>query len=548
MDKKFIISLCSKKWPSYAGIIIKKNLLVENLNNLLKSLEILIIDPQFSVISLSTTYQDGIVYNFIYIPLNNIENVLVNEKFDRKGSILELIANGEVLHAKKTEIIEQIQKKALSLYNKENHLTTREYLNAVKRLHRVRKGFSKHLKPYQKFFLINEAVSIVAEAELIKNSHWLIGGHNKSTFLYDNSPTIVNELIKLTTYSYQDLNSDYFMEFALYLDYYLANLVMPVPIKKIKLSDIFVISLKFHDDNLTIDIGKIISEIKNNELFGKHYQYFHLSRKSHFNIYKNAFTLIFNRPHKLTNVQAYKYLIKIIENSHQSAATISFLQEEYLTDENLNKGFYNKFYLIGKQIGILCENHISNNKNLDREKLFFISIIVNSYIIKLLNFTIEDIVKINFYLVIRYMFNHREQDQIQSAETMSAVRQQKYQLYQKYYQDNSKIIESLVNKGLSHNLTDNTKEYNNTLKEIFSALELIDLNFQEIATQNLITISILENIYEIIEVRKALIYTLLFEYIMTLLNLESQQIGLCSYAISETILNKKQTELQVGKN
>lgn len=291
---------------------------------------------------------------------------------------------------------------------------------------------------------------MITQAELTKNPKWLISGHNKSGFLKRHSPLLVDELMQLTTKAYQNLNSDFFLDIEIYLKYYLEN-ASPSFIAKTRIQiEFYAIGISYDNFDISKFVIEIIAEIQKHKILSQHFQYFYCSPKSYSNLYKSEINLVFMHKRKLTKSQAHLQLTKLIESILKKRIILSYLPSNYLTNESLNNGFFNHFIAIGTESGNLCQKQILKSKVMDEEKLFFISVILINYLNKSLYLSIEDVVKSNFYLSLRYMFSSKEQNEAHFIDNINLMRQKKYQVFSQYHQNNQELITPLVKKGLSY--------------------------------------------------------------------------------------------------
>lgn len=70
--KEKIIEICTKRWPSYCSIFISSSKQINGKEDETNKFDILLIDPQFSAISVTRQYIGNLILNWILAPLNNI--------------------------------------------------------------------------------------------------------------------------------------------------------------------------------------------------------------------------------------------------------------------------------------------------------------------------------------------------------------------------------------------------------------------------------------------------------------------------------------------
>ena len=534
MNERTFSTFCETNYPSNKGAFLSGY----NENDFSKIPNIIIIDPQISVLSLSVTRVEDVLCNLIRLPLNSIESTLINESFSPAGTVQLAIAESKSLKSKNAAFAEKLIDSATYLHQSNNYEAYREYLKNIKKLIRLKKGFSKNLGLYQRFFLLNELINCISDTEVLRLNKRKSNGHNKSSILQSNAKNLIDELINLTKKIFEDIEADKFFDALRFVDFYIESSVPWKQTLKRKVNSPYAISLKFENFLLSDFITDILVEITKSPLLNNHFEFFFQSPQNYLYIFTHEITMKFRQSKQLTKNQAYLILTKIIEKQMNKPAEISFLPDGYVLEPRLNKGLFTEFNSIAISISRLVRDQVAKSGRFDAERCFFISVILNSYIIRKLDLCVEDMTKCNFYLSVRHMFNRKEQHEAGSQEKLSELRYAKLSMYTQYFSENRKVIDPLVRKGLTYSKSEDNKEYDEILKEISLVISHYNENFDKLRDDNETTHIVLENIYQVSEVGKALLFSILFEQVTLLLNLDNQQKSLCAFVISESILNR----------
>jgi len=534
----YIVKFCNENWPSSKAIFA---LSPEHEQYRKKENGyIVVLDSQFSSITTCQYEIEYAIYVFIFLPYNDIENVLSNLKFEKSGIVLKILTEGSYFVIDDQHTVEDIRMRALYLFEKQTYLLSGKNHESFRKLKRIRNGFELDLKKHEKFFLVNDLIEAISDAELLRNSKWELNGHSKANFLLKNSSAFVAELMALTSKIFKDLDSSNYFELKDYLTYYLASYQTAGKAKRNRPQPYYPIELKGNDISLEEFILKILPEIRSVEALNNNFQYFYMSQGAYYNIYRGKITLVFDLKENVTRNQIFYSLSKVVNKLKKKDVLLSPLPDDYLTDQMLNKGFFSGFKPIAKTICKVVERNVMKNKSYDQERIFFIGIITISRLIKKLNLSVDDMVKLNFFLSIKYMMKPKEQEGVENSRMMGLIRQRKYQIYNQYFKDNNEALHALVNQGLRYEpALEKSKEYEEIILALESYIDRYNGSYEGLLETNPITSSIIRNNFNVQEYLKGILFVVLFEQIITLLNFENQQASLTSYVISEVIMHMK---------
>jgi len=503
-------------------------------------IDILIIDKQFSHVTPLIIMENEYKFDVTQIPLNNIENILINEKFDPRGTLLSMISNSRIIKESSNQIASLIITEAQKIYQVKSIKVNKLKKQHFERLLKLRIEFEKKLSFEKKFLLLIDFVNTISQIEAINQTNWLQLGKYRANLLIEQSPDFLNNLIAITRQ--QLIEGCDTNDIVNFIDLYLLDQTNS---KETLTVDRFIADIRYRSINMQNFVETVLPAIYNHQLLGEIFLYFFISQKNSHQIYANAISLVFKLDKNNNSYSSKSIYLALKKICHDVLPIqISGVPSWLYTEESKIRQLYYDFESCAKKINQIEEKNIHDFKIHDAERTVYIAIIVLAFTAQRLDLSISELVEINEYLLHRSLISSSEQLKIKNPRDLIKLTNIKLKLLKEYFHPNQELILNALKKGIGYDITDpenQKKEYHNLIVElkilIAQQLEKIDSHRENFK----ITYEILTECYNLVNSDKGLIYVLIHSELSRLFVLSDEQLSLCLITINESIYQLNQT-------
>lgn len=528
ITEKEILEITHKIYPTCVGVILTGSQINANNINLKNDIDLVVLDSRISVVSSNYLILNNIKFDFTQIPLNDIENVLFNLAFDAKGKVFSMIKKGKIIKDAKNSIFKLIKTKIEIQFNQVSPNNIISYNGYITLLSKLRKDFDREMDIQTKFFLTNEFIITISNAELIKCSNWNNAGKHKAQFLQANNPKFVNSLISLTESFLKNEKNDT-SNIVAFIDQYLST-PFHFNLSKVKFDSI-ILELSYEDFNIDDFINKILPLIRNDQTLSKIYSYYFASPSQYKYIYNYQVCIAF-KSDDVNEFDCFERVYNVLKKELANPIISIFPTYGYAISRN--KSFNLAFTEISITVNRMLEKLVFKDKAFEIEQCILLLIVISASLLKQLNMGLEDIIKVNFYICNRWLFNNTDQTKIKAPNDFFNFSKAKLQLFISYYKTNKAFIDEAAKTGFwGEGLEE--KIYFKTIEKIKELILSVPTSMQDIYSKNELTVEILRNQYYLKNPENGLLYVLILEKLTSLLLLNNNQAALGTFLISESV-------------
>jgi hypothetical protein len=541
MTDKDLLEIIDFYYPNATGALLAgSNLNKERIDHE-SDIDVVIIDAQFSVVSALGISEKGLRFDFTQVPLSNIENVLINEKFDPRGTLLSMLSTGRILKESEHGLIELIKNRARHLYNTKNFLTKKFREDSTKNLLKIKKEFKRDLIYQKRFLIVCEFVNLVTQIEAATHSNWIHSGKHKANFLIENSMPFLEEIISLSKKMMDDKEGYDLSNIVNYIDFYILKLEKSEHGIK---QNTFVLDITYPNINIQHFITSILPRIYNDDVLKDRFLYFYLSQKSSHRLYLNEICLVFTLKDSQTEKEIFLAVNCIFREEINANAKISLIPNWIYSEENKKLQQLTNFEATAKKINHFVIKDLKSFGIYDAERTIFVFIIISSFIAKEIDLDISDLIEMNKYLLNRWILSIKEQNVLKNIKDFERIKQHHISVFKSYFDQNKGLIINAIKKGLGYKQDHDdaqNKAYAEIISELNSFLILQKKEVENLTVNDPLTYHVLKNHYLLNNYEKSFLYVMVHEELIRVLILNNQQIALYLYNITEGIncLRKK---------
>ncbi|WP_158991107.1 hypothetical protein [Mucilaginibacter sp. L196] len=528
-----IIKNCAKIYPNSKGLMLTGSQLNNEKINEHHDIDIIIFGTQFSVVSPFTLTIDNVKYDFTQFPYTDIFNTLLNEFADPRGTLLSMIVKATILKDSDTEILHTVQVIAKQYYEQINPANYEDFRASLKELIKIRKDMDRINDNHRRFFLITEFATLISSAELIKLSKWNNLGKHKADFLKEFNPRFIDKVSALVEYSIVNNTSSALTRIGTFIDYYLSlpnKLHHPSLIKKR-----LIIDFNYNELSYESFILDLLPLLQNDEKLWGSYKYFYLSPANYKRIYKRVLSIVFEIEEDEENfVKQFKDLI---------------LQVKTNVNTSLLPGYYQvykhsqPFDLFLEPILIKTSNMVRQSVHMNRiydgNRMIFTTIIIMSSLISIMGLTEAEGLNVCKYLLNRYLFTRREQDQIGNPIKYNGTLKSKYSALNVFIATHIDVIKPCFEKGVEYENIEKERLYFPVIEAIREATERYKEDKNNRFDDNNLTGKILFNDYGISQFNEGVTACTIYENIIQGLLLSPSQSACALFSVMRLIANKQ---------
>lgn len=503
MTRKELTEYLLRWFPRSVGFAVagsqRKNLIYSEISDI----DVLIFDT-----CNSDLYSEMGVINQVFkidyniVPVSDIENVIIHEFTDTRGTLFDMFLNCTILHDP-FSIIQEIKEIVKGVQGITNNTTLRIAKGLYSELSTFKKYFERNLDEYERILLVAEFITVISKIGVIDKIGWDALKLRKVKQLQEHNPLLLQEIIQLFKQSLQTNNLSFLNVF---IDHFLklqritdetqfGNIIIDFYIPKFTLYDFCKSTLPTLFEN---------SELK------KGYRYFYLSPVKYHNTYKNNISVCFELSFNQSFWDMLTELVKTISYktgaiTYQQAYVLNKFKDELLTQkiENLRKRI-SDFWLLNMD-AINTQNKLPED----------ICIVLCSFMQEQLNLDFEDALCINNFLLQRWLLNRRENGNGEKMILKKA--REKTALLEKYYKRNQRNVEKIFNAKNNISLigyTFNTNSYQDIISCITDLINSNEINWNTKFFPNS-----LFRFLQIKKQREVKIYMVLVEEILQMMNI-----------------------------
>lgn len=533
-----ILEILNKNFPNAVGALVSGSSITNNYSRSMSDVDVLVFDESCGAVSPFGYFENGTMYDFTLIPINNIDNIIRDEQFDQRGILLTMIAKGNIIKDSPTRLVAKIKLKAENLFTDGIHNNRQNFNALYKGLLKIRKEFSKIPLPHQRIFLVNEFFYIVTQMELIKTANWRMTGRHKADYLFQNQEAFFLKIHTLVLGGNDCNDPDGFGEIGLFIDDYLSA---KSNVNQNRVFNNRVLIIDFEYENITMEhfVNFGLPKLMSSQVTSKNFLYFYMSDRRMNRIYKNKLSICFQVDQNIDpsyfERDVLRELRRIIAYEIQAKYRYNLTPTAERNEALAANSFLYELSGVFSEISNAMTQIILDAGKFDVKRHLVISLIVISYIAEVLNIKREELLNILFFISDRYIINRQEQIQVKPVNFLD-YKKSKYQLFHQYYEQDKAIFTEAIQKGkLLHGLDENME--GKFYKKIIEALKLI-------LTAELINRPVLfeemgitaERVLEFIDkknINNCLIFIFLFEHLQPLFLLNADQTSLALVILSE---------------
>ena len=459
----------------------------------------------------------------IEVPLNDLENLLANERFKSSSVILKAIVNGQMTKNSDINLLRHIRSVAR---RRDSINSSVPITNLSRNLEKLLSEFRMDLNESEKLLQINEIVVAIISIECQKQFVLVNNARKKLKILKFKTPEFVNELDSIINSIHKNIDDPKTL---------LSNFIERHELTVEKKEDEpkfkwLVLDVTFDNISVESSMSMIVHQIKKDIFLEDRYQFCYLS-PTYRQIYPNVLSLVFLNSDFVTGKIYNHTETLIIEN--QTGGKLSMNPTLHLLSTPFDLSF-SHFCEVNIQVSRLFEKIALKESIYDTEKGIILCVVLCSAIIHHLNIGAKDVINTCLYMSSRWILSPIENEEIQFQEQYVNAINNSLKISNHYYQNNKTYINNAAKKG-KELLTENEDNiYSPVIASIKRSLNDQDKLDKIIQAQSL-TIQIIRTQYGIVNSHQAVLLIMLFEQIAGLLFLSNKQKNLCLFSLSQTI-------------
>ena len=194
IDKETIIRKIITLFTDCESIIVTGSFLNEKFNDN-SDIDTVLISSKINLPYSEKIELDGILHEFIFLPVNKIDSILKNDILTLKGIIFNMLSSGKIIKdtngiaSNLMEYAKYLHKSYYPFFDEQKRTSLYTKIN-----HYLRELSSKHYDYLTRFIIINEATSLFSQCYINKHAGFIGDGKNKLSALSQLSPKLYNSL------------------------------------------------------------------------------------------------------------------------------------------------------------------------------------------------------------------------------------------------------------------------------------------------------------------------------------------------------------------
>ncbi|MDB5148380.1 MAG: hypothetical protein JWQ57_2400 [Mucilaginibacter sp.] len=508
-------------YPTAAGAILTGSQQYHEHIDPAHDVDIIIIDPRFSVVSSVTLTISGITLDFVHLPLNDLDNCLQNESFDLQGILFLMIKTGKVIRDSEQGLAAFLQQSVIERYGHLNPPALDEYKRLVRELSKLKKDVLRKNKVYNSFFLIHEFFSMITEAEVIRQTNWKHTGKRKAEIILKGNPALGKGIVRNIVRFHASPLTESLTWIRHYIDLFMA---MPLPVSPEQAKPpLFIFDI--YSQHISIDyfLTEILPVIMEDPYLAAKYEGFYLSPKRYDKIYRNFMSVVFKATgDELGDVHIY--LLKRLRSRDPSVRLNA--APAYIGSR------IQPFTPILRKTSALL-NIAGSGSPYDYERNLVTLLILATQLFKQLDIAVPEFLRLTFYLTNRYLLDKKTQDEIRTLDQHREFINKRMASFHRYYVDNKEFLDTLMAGTLSSDIEGAEKPHTvigSAIKELTTSQTISDLT-----GSYKMTVRILAAHYGQSEPEKSAFFVIVFENLHSFLLLTPEQSALALFILSESL-------------
>lgn len=426
MDITALTELVKKHFPESIGYILTGS---QRNNAVFKTdsdIDVVVVNPFFCDLCVRTLQQGAYTVDFTIIPLINIEEVVENETYDTRGSLVSMLQYGNII-MDTDDIVANVCRRVLELSCYIHYKTLVEYDRLMTELIRMPKLFRRQLTATEKTIFLCELVTYITSLESIVASHSLHARHSKFFIVSQSKPALQNELARLVSKALNQTDGD--LKFVSSFAQAYIEQLPPMKMNATKWREEFYIDFFVPDFSLEKFVTVFLPSMMQSGLLADGYRFFYLSNRKYARIYRHTVTICFSqKTEPADRIKIITELETVFSQIYKRdfIHSVVYLYKQF-SDDTLAQ--------MAETIRVQCSrslaNHIRQGKN--EAGLIHLTAALCAYTCRHLQLGAEDFTKLNFMLLQKNVVSRQKQDQATSLSELIQCRQETFdQLYSIY--------------------------------------------------------------------------------------------------------------------
>ncbi len=519
MNNNILKGILFRQFPKSIGFILTGSQSGNTVFTTASDIDVMIFDTMNSGIYSRGLIQDHYKIDCTVVPIFDIENVIINEYFDLKGTFLNMLASGVILNDPH-KIILEIKQSITPLINRRSNALTQHYKKLVEELLKMRKYFERDLNEQERIFLLCDFVHLISKIEVIKSSGWDAINLRKTKLLNETNKGFVEKIIKLHKKGLEVEDLQFLIG---YIDNYHKNLIQSADYKP----PTIVFDISIADFSLQQFSLKVVPSIISNEILSRCYRYFYISPKKYYRQYKYDLSLCFNIQEDINIVDVINELSGLINSSKGEKAFRYEIIEplEKVSDSH----FSNIIQDFRVSLCTLATALILKEKEI-KAKPVDIGLALCCALQQLLLLGIEDTGYLNTFLMQKWLFTYPEEKNAKEHRYLITAGKEKQKNWDIQFEACKANILSIIEQGINENKLDLNEEVHQLYLQLINKLKKISQNIN--LRTNYLPDSLIKYLH-LTKPEEGRLYLILTEEILKMLNIRDDDKAFCLYAMSK---------------
>jgi hypothetical protein len=437
MNLRELLYVIKEKFPDAIGCMVTGSQLTAS--HASSDIDLVIFD-----LSHSNVASHGFLFNKTAIdctifPVQDMENVIINESFDKRGVVLSMILSGSIVEDTE-HIVKGIQNFVIDFYKKlKSESQNPNLVKSISDIQTIRRYFDRQMTDVEKFLLFCDLVTAVSTAETYRLGYWQSTFYRKAKIITSVDNSVGKKMLELArNLSYQqnheDINS--------FIDTYL-NIYNGASAKEGNKS--FIIDLHTGKSSWHSALKKICIKLESYNNLNNHFHYAHRTDKKYGRSFNYDICLHFTSSKTSSQDEILTELVAFLKDEMGMEPHFNIINFPYclLTDiQELRTSIRSKLYLFRQQNNFFLEEAIINTT---------IAIELCYQIIKVMEVDVADLVIGLEILTTRWLIPRPLYNSIIVGKEFQHYKEERHkELYQNYKQlqkekDKFQISDTLTN-------------------------------------------------------------------------------------------------------
>lgn len=525
MNKKELLSFLLEQFPKAIGFVLTGSQSRNSTFNTVSDIDVMV----FDIIN-SDVYSRGAKVgqyriDCTIIAVFDIENIILTEFYDLKGTIINMVTSGTILHDT-NNIIKNIKNSTRPLSNKINSRVKAVYQQSVEELLKLRKYLERDLTEGEKVLLACDFVSAISKIEVIRANGWNAVNLRKAQLLDKHNAEFVSEIVKMHKKAMEGDNLQFLVG---YINNYQNNLI------------------RFNDEepsNILFDIAvpnfslqqfsqEILPVIISHPALKSCYRYFYTSLKKYHRQYKYDVSICFNLKENITIADLVNELsrgINILNENKVFRFEVIHPLEKFSNNNLANT--------IEELRVTLCKlaNALIIQGTYIKGKFVNMALVLCSKINHLLALDIEEICFLNTFLMQRYLLNYMEQKNAKEHHYLVTLGKEKQKNWDMRYSTDKEYLLAIMDNETATESFILPQEVNLFYEETITKLEAIIQN-KNFDFNTLYLPDSLLHFIKLVKMKEGRAYLILTEEILLMFNLSDSDKAYCLYILSKGFMD-----------